>query len=80
MLRIAWMNRLLAHRLTRFWARALTVGFFVLIIAAGLFGNQTPSKNIAPLLTWTVWWGGLVLLILYAGKAWCRNTFAPGRG
>ena len=47
------------------------VAFFIVIIAAGLFGNQLPSKNIAPLLTWTVWWCGLVLIILYAGKAWC---------
>ncbi len=51
--------------------QAIVVGMFVLILAAGLFGNQLPSKNIAPLLTWTVWWGGLILLILYAGKAWC---------
>ena len=29
---------------------------FVLVVAAGLFGNQNPSLNIAPILTWTVWW------------------------
>jgi hypothetical protein len=27
--------------------------------------------NIAPILTWTVWWGLLIVLILFAGKAWC---------
>jgi len=26
---------------------------------------------VAPLLTWTIWWCGLVVLILFAGKAWC---------
>jgi polyferredoxin len=44
---------------------------FFLIVAAGLFGNQNPALNIAPLLTWTIWWGGLVVLIMFAGKAWC---------
>jgi YHS domain-containing protein len=49
----------------------LVVGVFALIVTAGLYGDQLASRNIAPLLTWTVWWGGLVLLILFAGKAWC---------
>jgi ferredoxin len=44
---------------------------FLTIIAAGLFGNQNPALNIAPLLTWTIWWCGLVVLIMFAGKAWC---------
>jgi YHS domain-containing protein len=71
LLQFTHLRRLLTHPLTRFVLQALVVAFFALIIAAGLFGNQLPSKNIAPLLTWTVWWGGLILLILYAGKAWC---------
>ncbi len=71
LLRIGWLKSLLAHRATRPLMQAAVTAWFVLIIAAGLFGNQLPTKNIAPLLTWTVWWCGLVLLILYAGKAWC---------
>jgi len=58
-------------RVVRFAAQAVIVGLFFLVIAAGLFGNQNPALNIAPLLTWTVWWGGLVILIMFAGKAWC---------
>lgn len=65
------VRALFTHSATRFVLQAGIVGCFVLIIATGLFGNQLPTKNIAPLLTWTVWWCGLVLLILYAGKAWC---------
>lgn len=70
---LAWrpLKRALVHPATRFVARSGVVLMFLLIIAAGLFGNQIPSKNIAPILTWTVWWGGLILLILYFGKAWC---------
>ncbi|HYW80378.1 MAG TPA: YHS domain-containing protein [Thermoguttaceae bacterium] len=55
----------------RFVCQAVFVVAFFLIIAAGLFGEQNAGLNIAPLLTWTVWWGGLVVLIMFAGKAWC---------
>jgi YHS domain-containing protein len=57
--------------LLRFLLRATMVALFALVVAAGLFGNQLPSKNIAPLLTWTIWWGGLIWLVAYLGKAWC---------
>ncbi|MFQ5599549.1 MAG: YHS domain-containing protein [Candidatus Krumholzibacteriia bacterium] len=69
--RSAWLRRLLPNPIFRFSLRALLVALFLLIIAAGLFGNQLPSKNVAPLLTWTIWWGGLIWLVLYFGKSWC---------
>ena len=65
------LRTLIIHPMFRFALRGAFVAAFLLIIAAGLFGNQLPSKNIAPLLTWTVWWGGLVWLVLYFGKLWC---------
>ena len=71
LLQIAWLRRLVVHPATRLVARGAMVALFALVIVAGLFGSQLPTKNIAPLLTWTVWWCGLVVLILYAGKAWC---------
>ncbi len=69
--RIPGLRTILTHAQFRFALRALVVLAFAGIVTAGLFGNQLPSKNIAPLLTWTVWWGGLVWLVLYFGKAWC---------
>jgi ferredoxin len=71
LLSVAWIRRLVVHPATRVVMQLVVVGIFLLIIAAGLFGNQLPTKNIAPLLTWTIWWCGLIVLILYAGKAWC---------
>jgi YHS domain-containing protein len=71
LLQLRWLRSLLTSSVTRFALRALLVIIFSLIIAAGLFGNQLPSKNIAPLLTWTIWWGGLIWLVAYAGKFWC---------
>jgi polyferredoxin/YHS domain-containing protein len=71
LLQFSWLRRALLHPFARFGIQAVSAALFMLIIGAGLFGNQLPSKNIAPLLTWTIWWGGLILLILYAGKLWC---------
>jgi hypothetical protein len=71
LLDLRWLRALIVHPATRVVLQVILVGWFALIIAAGLFGNQLPTKNIAPVLTWTVWWGGLILLILYVGKAWC---------
>lgn len=42
---------------------------FCFIIYAGIFGHGV--INIAPILTWTIWWTGLIFLILFFGKAWC---------
>lgn len=42
---------------------------FCFVIYAGIFGHGI--INIAPILTWTIWWAGLIFLILFFGKAWC---------
>ncbi len=65
------IKRLVISRPIRFLAQLFMVAAFLLILFAGLFGNQNPALNIAPLLTWTIWWCGLVILIMFAGKAWC---------
>ncbi|MBI4061152.1 MAG: YHS domain-containing protein [Elusimicrobia bacterium] len=69
----AWppLRRALASSLFPLVARAATSLLFLVVIAAGLFGNQSPAMNIAPLLTWTVWWTGLIFAVLYLGKGWC---------
>lgn len=69
--RWGWVSWVARSRRFRFALQAAAAALFLLIVAAGLYGNQNPALNIAPLLTWTVWWGFLVILILFAGKAWC---------
>ncbi len=71
LLRVPPIRWMLCSRPFRFVAQTVLAGIFLLVIAAGLYGNQSPGLNIAPTLTWTVWWGGLVILIMFAGKAWC---------
>jgi polyferredoxin len=50
-----------------------TTAFFLFLIYAGIAGHQV--INIVPTLTWTIWWAGLIFIVLFAGKIWC--TFCP---
>jgi len=44
---------------------------FMLVIVTGFLGNQNPGSNFATVATWTVWWAGIILLILFLGASWC---------
>ncbi len=64
------------HRLsTSEWSlrvlRAIMVAVFVLIVAAGLLGTPIPGRNAATVLTWTLWWTGVVVSVLFVSSAWC---------
>ena len=50
--------------------RALSCLLLLLIILAGLFGNQTTTKNIAPVLVWVIWWVGLAYAVALFGDLW----------
>ena len=49
----------------------ISVGLFLTVIAAGLFGTPIPERNLATTLTWTVWWSGLIITVFFLGSAWC---------
>ncbi len=51
--------------------KLLMAGLFLLIIAAGLYGTPIAEKNIATVLTWNLWWAGLVFSVFFLGSAWC---------
>ena len=51
--------------------RIITASVFLLVIAAGLFGTQVAERNIATMLTWTLWWSGVVISVFFVGSAWC---------
>jgi ferredoxin len=58
-------------RFVQLVVRSFVTFLFFLIIYAGFYGNQHPGENIAPSLTWNLWWVGLIFLILFLGKMWC---------
>ena len=51
--------------------KLLFLAAFLVIIAAGLFGNQIPQRNAATVLTWNIWWAGLIFAVFFTGSAWC---------
>ena len=50
--------------------RLLSLVIFILLLAAGLFGNPDPFKNIAPTFVWVVWWVGMAFFSSLAGNLW----------
>ncbi len=67
----SWRHRLVRSAVARFVVQLFMVALFGLIIVTGLFGRQNPAFNIAPMLTWTLWWAGLIFFVLYFGTLWC---------
>ncbi|VAW74988.1 Nitrogen assimilation regulatory protein [hydrothermal vent metagenome] len=51
--------------------KIIFVALFLLVIYAGLFGNPIPERNIATVLTWNIWWAGLIFSVFFLGTAWC---------
>ena len=51
--------------------KLVTVAFFLLVIYAGLAGTPLAERNLATVLTWNLWWAGLIFSILLLGSAWC---------
>lgn len=50
--------------------RTLAVALFLLVVAAGLFGIQSPLKNIAPVMVWAIWWVGMAYISALLGNLW----------
>lgn len=68
---LQWLTRLARKRWFQPALQLPVVAAFVLVIAAGLFGNPDPAQNIAPVLTWNIWWMGLIFFAFFAGEIWC---------
>jgi hypothetical protein len=50
--------------------RGVALAAFLLVIAAGLWGDPHPAKNIAPTVVWILGWVGLSLFCAVIGNAW----------
>ena len=67
--RTAW-GRLLGALGVLLACRALAVALFLLLMAAGFFGVQSPLKNIAPVMIWAIWWVGMAYISALLGNLW----------
>jgi len=75
LVRIAFIGRfielIIANRWVLFSLKLVMVGFFLTVIVAGLYGTPIAERNFATLMTWNLWWAGLVFSIFFLGSAWC---------
>lgn len=63
-------GRALASRVSRFVLRFLALFMLVLVVVAGLIGDDDPFKNIAPTTVWVIWWVGLAYVSGMLGDLW----------
>lgn len=56
----------------RLWrlARITSVALLAVFIAAGVFGNQNPTRNVVPTAVWVIWWVGFAYLSALLGNVW----------
>jgi hypothetical protein len=64
-----WMQGTIPRPIVDF-CKAIGVALLLLTICAGLFGNQSTFKNIAPVAVWIVWWVGLSFVCALVGNVW----------
>ncbi|MDJ0950819.1 MAG: hypothetical protein QNJ94_18055 [Alphaproteobacteria bacterium] len=62
--------RMLVHPVAIGFLQTASVGLFLLLLAAGLSGQQDPTRNFAPAFVWIVWWVGLAYVAALAGNVW----------
>ena len=69
--RVGWARRMIKSRWFQPAVQLPVVLAFLAVIVIGLVGSQEPGRNIAPVLTWNIWWIGLIFLVLLLGNVWC---------
>jgi hypothetical protein len=51
-------------------ARVLAVAALALVVVAGIIGDQTPTRNLAPTAIWIAWWVGFSYISAFVGNVW----------
>jgi hypothetical protein len=64
------LGRALAARPVIFTLRLVALFFYLLVIIAGLFGEQRAFKNIAPVMVWAIAWIGFAYAAALIGNVW----------
>ena len=54
----------------RVFAQLFAVAALILIVVAGIIGDQTPTRNLAPTAVWIAWWVGFSYLSALVGNVW----------
>lgn len=73
LLRWTGVKALVKRRWFPMLLQGVPIALFLLVLATGFFGSQRvyPAVNIAPVLTWTIWWALLIFMVLTGGSIFC---------
>ena len=63
-------TRPLSSNAVRWTIKLASAALFILIIAAGLIGDQDPYQNLAPTMVWIIWWVGMAYVSALLGNLW----------
>jgi hypothetical protein len=69
--RWSWLRHAMKSRWFQPAVQIPVVLGFLGVIVIGLVGSQEPGRNIAPVVTWNIWWIGLIFAVLFFGNLWC---------
>ena len=65
-----WNPKLSVLRALRVLLGCFSIGVLTLLVSAGLWGDQSPLKNITPVTVWVIWWVGFVYFTALIGNLW----------
>jgi hypothetical protein len=71
LLDIPWIGRFFKSSWFQPVFQIPTLIVFLIIILAGLFDIQEGNRNIATILTWTIWWAAIIFTFVFVGRIWC---------
>ncbi|MDZ7261267.1 MAG: hypothetical protein ONB05_04075 [candidate division KSB1 bacterium] len=71
LLRLHALRRFLRSRWYPGFFQVLSVGFLVLLLAFAFFGPDRGGRNLATVVTWTLWWPLLPISLVLLGRVWC---------
>jgi hypothetical protein len=63
-------GRCLADPRLRLAAQVIAVILLAVIVTASFIGDQNPTRNIAPITIWVIWWVGFAYLSALVGDLW----------
>ncbi|MBI4483158.1 MAG: 4Fe-4S binding protein [Acidobacteria bacterium] len=75
LLSIAWFRRFFTWRHFQLALQLPNLLVFALVVYLGFFDVQDSRRNLATVLTWTIWWAAVIFTFVLVGRFWC--TMCP---